>query len=155
MKWSFLWLLVNLFLERYPITIVSCEDGIQIEYLEQLQTLELFNVSIVDVSDTCRLLLEADVVEIELEPNIQQDQTISAWVFVDGELLQQKLVEKELASVTRQNPTYAYQLQEETEVVSGFLQTPIEVNQKKGYVILGVMFILTIFFVILHKTVKY
>ena len=155
MKWLFFILLKNLYLTYYPVEIIECNQMIQVQYQEEIHILELFNVQVHDMQRTCELLDSADVIEIAFEPNIQQDEVLSAWVLVDDVLLQQVLVDDNLASVVRKNPTYQYQLSEQTEVVSAPLQSMIEENRSQGYRIVILHFILCVFCVVVTKAVKY
>ena len=92
MKWLFFILLKNLYLTYYPVDIIDCNQNIQVQFQNEVQVLELFNVQVWDMQRACDLLLSANEVEIAFEPNIQQEEVLSAWVLVDDVLLQQILV---------------------------------------------------------------
>ena len=155
MKWLFFLFSMNLFLTYYPVKVVSCNQIIEVEYQEKKQILELFNVESLNQNRVCELLLAASEVHIAFEPNIQQDANLSAWVFVDGMLLQQILVEEENAIIIRKNPTYQYQLQEQKQMVSIPFYEPIVMNQTRGTMIVIAHFVISLLLVIMCHWAKY
>lgn len=155
MKWLFFILLKNLYLTYYPVEIIDCSQSIQVQYQQEVHTLELFNVQVHDMERTCELLQSSKEIEIAFEPNIQQTEVLSAWVLVDDVLLQQILVDENIASIVRKNPTYQYQLAEESVVVNASLQSIIEEDRSQGYRIVIVHFIICVFCVVVTKAVKY
>lgn len=154
MKWLFFYLF-NVYVSTIGVEVISCDETIQVQYQGQIQVLELFNVEVVDMSRACALLNGAQQVEVVLEPNIQKTDTLLGWVFVDDVLLQQLLVDEEVATIVRKNPLYQYSLEEESVSVSTALITPIVVDRSHGYIIISITLLITILFIVLAKTVKY
>ena len=155
MKWLFFLFSMNLFLTYYPVEITSCDQNIQVKFEERTQTLELFNVEVQDMKRACELLQNASAVHIAFEPNMQQEDILSAWVFVDDMLLQQILIDEEVASIVRKNPTYQYQLDKSIQKVSVPLKSPIVANQTRGMWILLLHFLISVLVVVMSRWVKY
>ena len=155
MKWLFFILLKNLYLTYYPVEIIECNQSIQVQFHQEIHVLDLFNVQVLDMQRACSLLQSAQKVEIAFEPNVKQEDVLSAWVLVDDVLLQQVLVDEHVASVLRKNPLYQYQLELESQQVSVPLQSLITVDRSQGYRIVIVHFILCVFGVVITKAVKY
>ena len=59
---------------------------------------------------TCKMITDAQDIRLEYDPNAKEDKygRILAWVFVDGELLQEKLVELGYAKVAYLYDDYKY-----------------------------------------------
>ena len=108
MKWLFFLFSMNLFLTYYPVEITSCDQNIQVKFEERTQTLELFNVEVQDMKRACELLQNASAVHIAFEPNIQQKDILSAWVFVDDKLLQNEIIKNGYGSVAYLYNEYKY-----------------------------------------------
>ena len=155
MKWLFFILLKNLYLTYYPVEIIECNQSIQVQFQDSVRVLELFNVQVYDMNRACELLKNANVVEIAFEPNIQQDEILSSWVLVDDVLLQQILVDENVAGIVRKNPLYQYQLGVESQEVKAPLQEMIVENRNQGYRIVILHLIVCVFCVVVTKAVKY
>ncbi len=95
------------------VEVESCNSQtIQIRITNKLYKLSLFNTLIIDKTAAYKYIcneLNKSVVTIEIDPLVNNyDNVLDAWVFVDGELLQSKLVEKRVAKPASLNKNYKY-----------------------------------------------
>lgn len=99
--------------QRYPIQLKSCEqDSLIASYEGTPFTLSLFNIGIKDEKGwkkTCELLSSAKSIEMEIDSSVSISEPVAAYVFVDGELLQERLIREEYAYTLIHNPEYTYQ----------------------------------------------
>ena len=95
----------------YTAQSMSCVDGgMQVEYEGNVYPVELFNV---DLSAdgylrACSLIEKSSILTFEFDESVSFDTPLSLWLFIDGELLQEKLIQEGFAQIRIANPTYKY-----------------------------------------------
>lgn len=159
MKYLLLWLLL-IPQQKYEVELVSCGETIVVSYDDEEIMIEPFNVMVLESSKMCQLLESATQIIIESEPNIRQDEVVSVWIFLDGSLLQERLIVMEEAKVIRNHPFYTYQAQlrqaQKTQVVmgEGISDAAIQVNQSRGMWMMSVLFVGLVISVIFYHLLK-
>lgn len=159
MKYLLLWLLL-IPQQKYEVELVSCGETIVVSYDDEEIMIEPFNVMVLESSKMCQLLESATHITIESEPNIRQDEVVSVWIFLDGSLLQERLIVMEEAKVIRNHPFYTYQAQlrqaQKTQVVmgEGISDAAIQVNQSRGVWMMSVLFVGLVISVIFYHLLK-
>lgn len=97
--------------ERYEANDYKCENNeIKIEYEDTWYDINLFNLFIKEDANVCAYL-EGDVT-FEFDSYVKIENPLNVYLFVDGELLQQTLIDNNDASIKIENPKYKYKLQE-------------------------------------------
>lgn len=95
----------------YTAQSMSCVDGgMQINYEGNVYPVELFNIdlSAEGYLHACSLIDHASVITFEFDESINRDTPLNLWIFLDGELLQERLIQDGKAIVRIHNPTYKY-----------------------------------------------
>lgn len=138
---------------RYEIKEYTCKaNQISIFYENTWTDIELFNINIQNDVDVCAYLEGS--IEVEFEKNVQSH-THLAYVFVDGVLLQESLVEKGLASVKLASPAFKYTFQNKKEAVFAIeekaKQKTFSTSRKIAYMCIGGWGLLLLLFLYTHK----
>lgn len=99
--------------QRYPVQYHSCEkDHIVVSDNKAPFEITLFNLRIQDDAgweSTCRILENADQLEIEVDASAQVSEPLPVYVFADDKLVQQSLIEQKHAYTPIHNPEYRYE----------------------------------------------
>lgn len=98
--------------QRYEITLESCEkEHIVVKEKKEPFEITLFNLKIDEAGweKTCSLLQDADKIEMEIDPSTQISEPLAAYIFIDGELLQKRLILENNAYTLIHNPEYLYE----------------------------------------------
>lgn len=98
--------------QRYAITLESCEkEHIVVKEKGEPFEITLFNLKTDDAgwNKTCSLLTDADKIEMEIDPSTQISEPLAAYIFVDDELLQKRLIQENNAYTLIHNPEYLYE----------------------------------------------
>lgn len=100
----------------YPAQKVDCnENQIRVFYEGNWFSINLFNVFVHEDVNVCTYL-EGDIT-FEFEELLDIKEPYSAYLFVDGKLLQNVLVDEGKASVLNNSLAYKYQIKEESKAV--------------------------------------
>lgn len=110
---------------------------------------------------TCNLLSQANIIEVEFDPNSNKKDKYDrylAWIFVDGELIQEKLLEKGYAEIKYIYGDYLY-LDRLKKIENSAKQKELGIFHKKdsnfeanNNILLGIgIFLLVIFFLLNSK----
>lgn len=97
--------------QRYEVKYLEVKnDNIIIEFQGIKYEVELFNITMNhQASDYMEeVLVNSNKVSIELDDEIQQEDKLIAYVFVDDILLQQILIDEKLVKLKIDNPNYKY-----------------------------------------------
>lgn len=138
--------------EKYEIDKYICENNeIRVYYKENWYTISLFNVFVKE--DVCPYL-EGNM-KIEFDQNIDRDKW-DVYVFMDGELLQKKLIEDKVAEIKIENPRYKYDFKEDSkEVIAPIKNKDLKKQSsnsiKWAYVMIVLWIIWLIFYFIMRK----
>lgn len=90
--------------QQIPCTYHSCDiSQIQVKINDQKETIQLFNIQVIEERYLCQRLQQANTITLEKEPFSNE-----YYVFVDGTLLQKELLSKGYARLKIANPTYQY-----------------------------------------------
>lgn len=117
MKLLFIFLALFSYDSLFITSEVKCENNeIQIQYDNAWYNIILFNISVDENIDVCTYLEDAQV-SIEFEQLIDIANPYNAYVFIDGELLQQILIDEGVATIRLHNPYYKYELQEKEKLI--------------------------------------
>lgn len=93
--------------EYYVGEVISCHgDNIQMMVDGNLLDVSLFNISLSD--DVCPLVYQAQEVSFMVGEYGSTNNELQAYVFLDGELLQKRIVELEMGSLKIDNPLYEF-----------------------------------------------
>lgn len=135
---------------KYPIQITSCEqESVIASYETTPFTLSLFNLYIKDDAGwerTCSLLQEAKKVELEIDSSASVSEPLSAYVFIDGTLLQEQLIREGHALTRIHNPEYTYQAKlSELEKSEQVIAPAMDNAPKKSYPSTGMRFLFCLF----------
>lgn len=112
--------------QRYPVQYQSCEkDHIVVADNKTPFEITLFNLRIRDDEgweSVCRILENADKLEIEVDASAQVSEPLPVYLFADDKLIQQSLIEQHRAYTLIHNPEYRYEkellaLEEEVPVM--------------------------------------
>lgn len=110
--------------QRYEITLEDCEqEHIVVREKKEPFEITLFNLKTDEAGweKTCSLLQDADKIEMEIDPSTQISEPLAAYIFIDGELLQKRLIQENNAYTLIHNPEYLYESEllaiEESETV--------------------------------------
>lgn len=104
----------------YDVDEYRCKDNIlQIAYENKWIEIKLFNIVIEDSVDICTYI--KDDIKIELEENIQSQKN-EVYVFVNGTLLQSKLIEDNKAKVKLKSPAFKYDFDKKEEMVMSVVE---------------------------------
>lgn len=121
---------------------VSVCDGEHLVFQkeEQIINAEYFNILFYHEKDrliACDKLAKAERIDLETEINMENGQPVQVYVFVDGKLLQEILVNEGLAREVLHDPMLKYHNLKEEKDDSMAVFSPIEgVNEvKKGYIV--------------------
>ncbi|MEG0315245.1 MAG: hypothetical protein RR646_08315 [Erysipelotrichaceae bacterium] len=100
--------------KQYNVSIKTCTtESIQVELNNDVIEIELFNINITKDGKEylCRYLNEAKEhkkdIKIEVD-NIKQELPLKVYLFIDNELVQSKLIDKDMATIKINNPEYKY-----------------------------------------------
>lgn len=147
---------------------VCTKNGFIFSYENATYSMHLFNVMIGEEGNAkaCELLLNAPHVEIEIDQYASTRQGVEAYAFVDDILLQQFLIENQMARIKLRNPEYKYYQQmvemesKQVSFESEILNKNREYNREKAnkfiqiQLILILVVILMLFLRIFIKKVK-
>ena len=117
----------------YEVSITSIQNNqIIATYQQEEMKLELFNV---DISDEGWQYLnerinEASKITIEFDPSSQIQSPYSVYLFADGSLLQEELIEKQLASIQIRNPEYTYESKMEEASHQQMVMASVDVKEE-------------------------
>lgn len=98
--------------QRYVITLESCEkEHIVVKDQGDPFEVTLFNLKTDDAGweKTCSLLKDAKKIEMEIDPSTKISEPLPAYLFVDDELLQKRLILENNAYTLIHNPEYRYE----------------------------------------------
>ena len=105
---------------RYPAEVKGCDaQGITLSAEGELFHAELFNVTYAEEDgwqDACAILAEADEVSFEVDPLVSLEEPLPVYLFADGELVQERLLQEGKAVLSIRNPNYRYEQQLEARV---------------------------------------
>lgn len=124
MKIIMLWLALFPFLHAtsYNVSYVSCTpEEIVVRHKDENLKIALFNIAITKDEAkkiTCDVLKHAKKIQMEIDPSSKIEEVLPVYVFVDGKLLQEELIEKSLAYPLIKNPEYTYEERLEKAVQS-------------------------------------
>ena len=93
--------------QRYPITLENCEtEHIVVKDKGDPFEITLFNLKTDEAGwkKTCSLLKDAAQIEMEIDPSTQISEPLPAYLFIDGELLQKRLIQENHAYTLIHNP---------------------------------------------------
>ncbi len=136
--------------EKYVASEMRCGNNeVEIMYENNWYSIELFNVFVEDGVNVCEYV-GGENYSVEFEPLVALTQPYQAYVFIDDELLQQKLIEEEKATIKINNPNYAYVLTEKDLAVEVIAEAEEEKEYSSRntaiYIIIGWIVILVIYF---------
>ncbi len=110
---------------RYPAEVKGCDaQGITLSAEGELFHAELFNVTYAEEDgwqDACAILAEADEVSFEVDPLVSLEEPLPVYLFADGEMVQERLLQEGKAVLSIRNPNYRYE--EQLEAAEPPLQT--------------------------------
>ncbi len=116
-------LILSFYDEQGIVELERCE-GESLVFSKEEQTFQAtyFNVRMNEeaYAKACGYLNEAKVIQVEADPQSNLSQPVPLYIFVDGELLQKKLIEQGVSEIAIRNPEYLYEKEmeaAETEVV--------------------------------------
>lgn len=113
----------ELYDKKEVVDVEKCdEDELVFSKDEDSFQASFFNIRFIDENarlKACSLLLNANRVEVEIDPQSSHEQPIDVYIFTDGYLLQRELIEKGLAKINIRNPEYIY----EAEIEAGLSET--------------------------------
>lgn len=96
--------------QTYAVRVTSCSgDILHVETQNSAYTISLFNVDIKTEEGkeySCKRIAEAKKIEIMIDRYANSVDRISAWVYVDDNILQKELVERSYAQIRIKNPEY-------------------------------------------------
>lgn len=159
MKYLILWLLL-IPQQRYEVELVSCEQTVIVRVEEMDVEIQPFNVVVYDQSKMCDLLRSAQQIQIETQTNIRQEDVLSVWIFIDGELLQEQLILMKEANIIRNHPDYRYQaqlqqaLKTQTVMSDVPLHVAIQSDQQRGIWIVGFLLISSLLSILFYRLLK-
>ncbi len=108
----------------YDADQTRCDgQSIEVKYEDQWYELQLFNIILKEDVSICPYIEGAVSFRFDSMSNLESD--LQAYVYVDGQLLQDQLIEAGVAYVERKNPNYFHVLKEKEEVVE-VVATPVE-----------------------------
>ena len=100
---------------RYPAEVKGCDaQGITLSAEGELFHAELFNVTYAEEDgwqDACAILAEADEVSFEVDPLVSLEEPLPVYLFADGEMVQERLLQEGKAVLSIRNPNYRYEQQ--------------------------------------------
>ena len=100
---------------RYPAEVKGCDaQGITLSAEGELFHAELFNVTYAEEDgwqDACTILAEADEVSFEVDPLVSLEEPLPVYLFADGEMVQERLLQEGKAVLSIRNPNYRYEQQ--------------------------------------------
>ena len=100
---------------RYPAEVKGCDaQGITLSAEGELFHAELFNVTYAEEDgwqDACTILAEADEVSFEVDPLVSLEEPLPVYLFADGEMVQERLLQEGKAVLSIRNPKYRYEQQ--------------------------------------------
>lgn len=139
---------------RYSAEDYTCENNtIRVKYKENWFDLNVFNVILHDDSDVCTYL--EGTMEFEFEEAIINEEPYEAYIFLDHELLQKKLIEDAKADLKLNSPAYKYTMQVQTKPVIAEIETEdlAEKNQysRKIAILLLCIWVLLCAFLLMRK----
>ena len=96
---------------RYPAEVKGCDaQGITLSAEGELFHAELFNVTYAEEDgwqDACAILAEADEVSFEVDPLVSLEEPLPVYLFADGQMVQERLLQEGKAVLSIRNPNYA------------------------------------------------
>ena len=146
--------------QRYPMQYVSCnETNIQLKDEQNTYDVKLFNIYLKQGQpqyQVCELLEDASNIEIEFDPLIEISEPLNAYIFIDGELLQEKIIKQELGYSKIDNPNYLYyhQMQSEQKVINHQVVESATITKKIKYSFLLICYSITLFCVCIYHKIK-
>ena len=124
--------------QRYPVQFQSCEkDHIVVADNKTPFEITLFNLRIRDDEgweSVCRILENADKLEIEVDASAQVSEPLPVYLFADDKLIQQSLIEQHRAYTLIHNPEYRYVFETLSALCSVLeLKCDIGIKLKEAY----------------------
>lgn len=103
------------FLHEQKYTVqTTCENNqIKAKYEEEWYDVDLFNAFVKEEADVCSYIKEE--AQIEFDSYAKIENPLRVYLFVEGALLQQTLIDDGLATPKIENPNYQYQLEKKQE----------------------------------------
>lgn len=102
--------------EVYHVDAYQCESNqIQIEYEGTQYSLQLFNIILEEDANVCEYM--KGEMTFVFDPYVKIEAPFNVYVFMDQQLLQQTLVDRKEAKVKIHNPSYLYQIREQSEPI--------------------------------------
>lgn len=150
----------------YPVELKSCDqDRIFISYEDESFEIKLFNIILQEEGKEtiCAQLNEAKDIKIEIDKSSSLEEPINAYVFLDEELLQEKLIMSKGAKIAIHNPEYKYaaRLKNAEDALNTMsdpiLEKPIQkVKPSSGYRYLIALIIIwiSLFYLIFRKKLR-
>lgn len=91
-------------------SLVCKGNEMQMEVNGDVFPVSLFNIDYKEGGylEACSLIEEASAVTFEFDSSVNQDSPFLLWIFLDGKLLQETLLERGKADILIANPTYKY-----------------------------------------------
>lgn len=145
--------------EPIDIEIEKCnENELYIRENDALYAADFFNVTFFDQDSrlkACDILLEAEHVQMEIDPLIHQGEPLMIYLFVDSRLFQKTLIEENLAKIAIEFPGYRYTKTLQEALVSEVMAEvkPTKTHAKQfdfGYLIIIGLFIVVLWQIINH-----
>ncbi|NBK96867.1 MAG: hypothetical protein EOM50_02385 [Erysipelotrichia bacterium] len=114
--------------ERYEVSDYQCSNNqIKVEYEDTWYDVSLFNVFLKEDSDVCSYL--TGDVSIEFDSYVKIENPLNVYVYANDVLLQQTLIDEQLASIKIDNPKYKYPLIKKEESV---MKEVTQANEQKS-----------------------
>lgn len=147
---------------RYEVEFQKMDDKkIEVVCENSELSLSLFNVEMKNEHGwevVEQLVKEADHITMEIDPTTQVKQDLSVYLFLDGRLLQEELLERGIAYISIRNPNYTYEKQMEiaeskTRSVMG---KENQDENKKGFPIVAPLYVVNmlILWIFLLKNIR-
>ena len=131
-------LLMSFFLMSDVQVSVCDSEHLVFQKEEQMINADYFNIMFYNEEDrlvACEKLSKAKQIDIETESNMENGQPLLVYVFVDGKLLQEILVNEGLAREVLRDPMLKYHhLNKHTESQAVFAVADEGIGVRKGYV---------------------
>lgn len=131
----------------YPVEYVSCKPNeIMVRHEDETIQISLFNTQITNDDGwetTCNIIKDAKKLNFELDPTTKIDDPLSVYLFADGKLVQETIIETKNAYPMIHNPEYTYEAQlESAAALTQVMAKPDKKNIETTYPIMAPLVLL-------------
>lgn len=115
---------------NYLVQEVSCkENEIRIRYEGEWYEIQLFNIVLKEKVDVCPYL--NGKISIEIDPYVKVENPLNVYLFNDGHLIQQQLINDDKAEIKITHPKYKYKLHQQSDPVMKKMETKKQIRSSQ------------------------